>query len=1257
MRKLYSLALLFVATVFCSTAYGYTGIEDITSSKLTNADFSADAPIAHLVRTYAKDMTDAGAGSGGAELYGMQAVTAWTASNPTDNIKHTDADLRDAKAAGIFEIFTDIGEVEELEESRGLGGEYYCIGTQGGTALGVTSVWGGNGAAPIYSQDLSLDAGYYILVFKIYNAAGTSEFKSNEIGFRAGKLAFMSSKTSYPVGEWVEDTVLVSLDSQADGKLTIGFMDAGVGSSSTQHLFIDNVKIFTVDESEVLAEEIAEAKAVLLSLINLGKAYGVDTSASEAVYNNPSATLAEVQQAIENQKAINDTGVTDLSPFFITNSHFDLDDPVEGGICTYDYDMSNNGVKFFGSQPLTGWDALYVSNNIVGAKNRPENGRASGVFSIGSGAWIGGTAYVVPNVMSDGSSEGKVLGFVTCWSQTVQYKQAVTLPAGEYTLSLSYYNTGGTSAIAKNLIGFVTDGGTEYLSDNLTFPVGQWTKDEIKFTLDEETTGYFTLGYSATNSGSAAMPHFFTDGISLMYVGSGIDPTMLALTAAVSAAGKIVDEQFYTVLKTDFLNALEAGEKLIDAGSTDQEANLAAYRTLADLTTAANKNIAAYKELDKFYNEGGALFEALMKYDEERYPALSESLGLIADGAMEALDEYNWDTETIETTISSLPQVIKEGVKAAWDAAVENGTVYEGEGIDISVLFEGIGEDGNFTGWTTTKGSIGVQFNVAEVYENTPFIASRTLEALPKGKYTVATHGFYRLASNDINYDDYQSTDVFSYVFAGATKNALPNVATVTFDSSDAFAGLAETSSGSGVYVINNREGASQVFNDAFYGPKFEASSAATLTEEKEDFVFGVRADEMQSMSWTAWYQFSIFYNGVTNSDLYTELSDQILALSEKQVEFEKFLEDNQESITNPMADDADEVAESTSNAIDVADEVANAYNEGDDEFDGYTTEQVIYTINTVKAAIALLDESTEIVAENVAVVDSCVAARNVLDETLNDQSLTPSDEAIAEAETLLDEDATDDAIANLSTEEVRALKARILEAIGALKVPDAMKQATDENPYDATDLIVNNSFEGDGSGSTDGWTYNTKATGDTGARDLNNATYAYTSAYGSEVGDYTFNTWSGSAIEGGFYVAQTVSAIPAGTYQLKALLAADLGSIISLTVNGDGKTYTLETPKEEATEADITFTLEEKGDIDIRVSSDSWFKTDYFRLTYFGANSAHQPDVTEVDEIEVSDTEIVSIFNAAGAQIPALQPGLNFIQYSSGKVLKVFKK
>ena len=71
---------------------------------------------------------------------------------------------------------------------------------------------------------------------------------------------------------------------------------------------------------------------------------------------------------------------------------------------------------------------------------------------------------------------------------------------------MSYYNVGGGKAVAKNLMGFVEDNGTEHLGTTTTFTAGKWLKESIEFELDEVTSGYFTMGYTADNQGSAAMP-------------------------------------------------------------------------------------------------------------------------------------------------------------------------------------------------------------------------------------------------------------------------------------------------------------------------------------------------------------------------------------------------------------------------------------------------------------------------------------------------------------------------------------------------------------------------------------------------------------------------------------------------------------------------------------------------------------------------------------------------------------------------------
>ncbi len=1248
MRKFYSLALLFVASVFCSMAYGYTGKVDVTSTYLTNSDFSGMTPVARTVRTYAKDLDDNGAGSDGTDLYGMQPVEGWTANNPTDNIKHTtDGDPRDAQAAGIFPVYDPL-EIDEIENPIGLGGAFYALGEKDKTALGIVAVWG---ASPVYSQEVTLPAGYYIIVTTLYNYKGTGAL-TNKIGFASESKNFYSEATGYPEGEWVKDTVLVSLDAETAGKISLGFSQAG-GSGSAPHIFIDNVKIYTVDEAEVLAEEIAKAKATLLDLINIGKVYNVDTSASEAVYNNPSATLAQVEAAIEAQTKINESGVTDLSSYFIVNSHFDEDEPVEGGICTYDYDCSKNNIPLtnYSMLPLTGWE-----------RSKTDNGAASGVYAIGSKAFLGGVDYKVPDVMSDGSSEGKVLGFVTCWSMSMQYTQAVTLPAGDYTLTMSYYNTGGTTAIVKNLIGFISDEGTEYLSDKLTFPVGQWTKDEIKFTLDEETTGYFSLGYQSANVGSGSMPHFFTDGISLVYVGSGIDPSMFALKAAVSGGNKILasGEPFYTVTEKALEEAIEAGQKLIDAESTDTEANQAAYEKISGLINEANASIAAYKKLDAFYNEGGDFYAAREKYTVDAgYKNTSTALDPLDDEIYETgLSDYKLSTDRINEIISSLPTVIKTGVQADWDALVASGEKIAGDGIDISILFTGIGENGNFEGWTTTKGSISVQNGVAEIYNNTPFKASKVIEKLPKGKYTVATKGFYRISNNDANIEAYEGGGTTgAYVFAGASKADMQNVASVTFDTSDAYTGIAAAGS---VFVINDRGGASKIFNDPDYADNYNASVSTVLTKEG-DLTFGVTADQMEDANWVTWYQFSICYNGSDISDLHNELAGAIETLNTDAEALNSYAGDYTDDITSPVASVISEVYNDALGLVDDAEGINDSSEDA---------EVLIKAIDDVNDGIKTVAEIQKSANENVEAVTKCRDARTALDDFMNNEmtDYNPSQEAINAATTLLNQDATDDAISALTTVEVNALTVSLQDAIAALKVPGGAQDASDANPVDMTAVIANADIE---QGATVAWQY-TKNGGNG-------------PALASGIEGQSIEFWNNDPASLQFNIWQNIAVLPVGTYQLTAQASNSLNGQADPENPGRAflyaATYTEESDttyfssdpvavqEETCTEKydtySVFFTVNEGETVTIGFQTSGkmtarWFVCDNFTLTYFGGESQKEisGNPMEVEGVEAAaEAEIVAIYTASGTPVAQLQKGLNIVKYANGTIKKLFVK
>lgn len=852
-----------------------TIVSDVTS-KLQNADFSADTPVSTTVYTYDYNMPDDGVGAGGESLFGMQAVTGWTASAPSDNVKimqnaddkaNVRNDEANAKASGIFAY---LDPDANLDEQPGLGGAYYAPfygseAAEGGLSLGIVSVWG---ATLQYTQDVTLPAGDYMMIARIYNASGTGAVASSRNGFAGGDVQAYSAKTVYSSTVWENDTIIFRLAAETTGKISLGYVAANAGSGSMPHLFIDNVKLYQIDAKYLDQKAIDEAKETLLKLIDEGKLYNVDVVPAEAVYNNPNATLEEVLQAIEDQKARNEAGLTDLSEFFIINPHFSEGQAVEGGICTYGKDCATNGISTdnFSLLPVEGW-----TPNVT-----KSDGPAGGVFAVGSGAFLGGKNFVVPTAMSDDTTEGQLLGIVTCWTNSAFYKQDVTLPAGSYTISISYYNAGGANAVEKNLIGFVANDGTEHLGETKSFPVGKWTTETLKFDLEGETSGYFTVGYKSTNVGSGNMPHLFVDGFSLIYVGTGINASLLALNAMVSGANKLLNEDFNADLRKQLEDAVDAGQALVSAQSEDDEANKAATEAIKALLGDVNASIAAYKSLSAFRDDVNA---ATVKYNEVEYPELNVTLTNMLDDVDSALRNQDWTTSKIEETIASLNTIIKEGVKKQWDAVVSSGKVLDKD-LDISILFDQMAypystsaaTNPTIEKWTKTgDGQFKTQFGTAEIWSGSAinsFKVSSTLTELPVGKYTISTKAFFRNADNITNFTNYDETNTpEARLFAGANTVGLTNVAALANDIEGQTGWTSANGDEAAPYVPNNQESAYNIFNNDEYTSLIQ-KSVSTVVPQNGSLEFGISAEGMEANAWTIWYTFTVTYNAPTASDV-----------------------------------------------------------------------------------------------------------------------------------------------------------------------------------------------------------------------------------------------------------------------------------------------------------------------------------------------------------------------------------------------------
>ena len=873
-----SLLLSLCMSVFAIAMHAQTEptiVSDVTL-KLQNADFSADTPVSTTVYTYDYNMPDDGVGASGESLFGMQAVTGWTASAPSDNVKimqnsedksNVRNDEANAKASGIFAY---LDPDANLDEQPGLGGAYYAPyygseAAEGGQSLGLVSVWG---ATLQYTQDVTLPAGDYMMIARIYNASGTVAVASSRNGFAGGDVQAYSAKTAYPSTVWENDTIIFRLAAETTGKISLGYVAAGAGSSSMPHLFIDNVKLYQIDAKYLDQKAIDEAKETLLKLIDEGKLYNVDVVPAEEVYNDSNATLEEVLQAIEAQKARNEAGLTDLSEFFIINPHFSEGQAVEGGICTYGYDCATNGISTdnFSLLPVEGW-----TPNVT-----KSNGPAGGVFAVGSGAFLGGKDFVVPTAMSDDTTEGQLLGIVTCWSNSAFYKQDVTLPAGSYTISMSYYNAGGADAVEKNLIGFVANDGTEHLGETKSFPVGKWTTETLKFDLEGETSGYFTVGYKSTDVGSGKMPHLFVDGFSLIYVGTGINASLLALNAMVSGANKLLNEDFNADLRKQLADAIDAGQALVSAQSKNDEANKAATEAIKALLGEVNASIAAYKSLNTFRDDVNA---ARIKYNVEEYPELNVTLTNMLDDVDSALRSLDWTTSKIEETIASLNTIIKEGVKKQWDAVIASGKVLAKD-LDISVLFDQMAypystsaaTNPTIEKWTKTgDGQFKTQFGTAEIWSGSAinsFKVSSTLTELPVGKYTISTKAFFRNADNATNFTNYNETNTpEARLFAGANTVGLTNVAALANDIEGQTGWTSANGDEAAPYVPNNQEAAYNIFNNDEYTSLIQ-KSVSTVVPQNGSLEFGISAEGMEANAWTIWYTFTVTYNAPTASDV-----------------------------------------------------------------------------------------------------------------------------------------------------------------------------------------------------------------------------------------------------------------------------------------------------------------------------------------------------------------------------------------------------
>lgn len=621
---------------------------DVTSTYITNAGFDESS-----------DFQTGNVATGGSNQ--RKAVTGWT---------NTGGDTYTTGAAIGFGTTGQINGANLPSTNSD--------GTATGGALCLNAAWQ---SQVWYAQEVTLPAGNYTMTFKVNNVGQNAQFEKDPVMFSfttTDGSSFSGNVHSYPVSTWTTQTITFALAAETTGSIKIGYKASNTGSGNTPKLVVDYVKAM-YNSNYTATLQSAIDRATILNARASDDDLAAAISAAQGVLDAADNTVAyqeTINTAVTTLRSAISTAAAKVVllegeniTFMFENADFESGTPVTGGITTYDYDAATNGTSFSRMQVVEGW--TIVANG---------NAKSAGVYQFNSGAWLGSTGanYQVPASGSAGGEE-KALGIVAVWSSSAQYKQACTLPAGSYIIEVPVYNTAGTTAFSKNLIGFVENGGTEHLATAKTYATGSWITEKIIFELANETAGYLSLGYTAANAGSGGMPHLFIDGVKVTYT-SPIAAAYQRYQDALEAANTAITNGAYTNVtgseRTALQSAIDATPATTKEGYNDAADDLDAAR---EAFTGAKANYDALVAVNAMITAAGTLEYA----DAEKKPSAS----VTATSASDASAKVTSQTTALRAYYESNAKA--EGVVGA---------------VDYSSAVAAANSDTN-TGWTNGVGT------------------------------------------------------------------------------------------------------------------------------------------------------------------------------------------------------------------------------------------------------------------------------------------------------------------------------------------------------------------------------------------------------------------------------------------------------------------------------------------------------------------------------------------------------------------------
>jgi len=564
-------------------------------------------------------------------------------------------------------------------------------------------------------------AGKYTVTFRIYNIAGTSALEKNEFGFvETNGTEHYGSTTSFSVGQWTNEVVEFTLTEATSGTFHIGYKAPSVGSASSQHFFIDNVKIEYYSYAEEVSALLTTAKAIDQSTLNAG----IKGVLNSAISEGESASTEDAYK----------TAITSLqSAISLANSSVEANAAAVAAIAKYKEILDNSIAKDDGvyAKAITDAQSALDAATTVEAINSSVEGLETAcqtyvltavpndgysfdyTFAIeGAGdskdGWTSSiTSGSIQNFVYKNSSEKNTdsfakTGFIEAWNGSA------------YTAKISYTKTGLRTGHYKiSAYTFVTvDGTASFFANDKTVALDNTTNLYTQPVIEDVTVadGTLTFGLDVESSNWVGITNIELQYLSTLKA-EDLGEIGQALQEQLDIAMNIDERDLSAGVKKALTDAIDQAETAL-ANPTEEGLTAAteALKNAIQLVNESGTAIASAKEaiancqdvLDNSTATDKTTFENTIKTAQTELDAATslEAIEAIVAALETARQDYMKTAEpnagyTFDYTYTITNPSFETGDATGWeyfkgqDTGVKpnsNGT-YTTEGIDGSYLF------------------------------------------------------------------------------------------------------------------------------------------------------------------------------------------------------------------------------------------------------------------------------------------------------------------------------------------------------------------------------------------------------------------------------------------------------------------------------------------------------------------------------------------------------------------------------------------